>query len=358
MEQRSELLLPLALKEWLLLNGRKLSTANNHAFILRSLINKNINLTEHTAITAFLAGLVGKVSTSNINNYVSTLRIYYAFCQENGRSCDPLLKSLKFVKDRYRQKATLSDEEIESILSLPPATKRYYNVVTKKIEETTANPKSYEYWTVFFNILAFSGMRPGEVAALKVENVDFGRGVFVLEDTKINEPRFVPIAANITEILRSWVKDKEGYIFPSKRPEGHTSSVEWQYNFTKRIKRLGIVRPNLTPYSLRHSLITRLLEEDVNIFKVQKIVGHHDLRTTSIYTHLTTKDIQKAINKHPLIMKHTDPKNVLDSIEGYLDGLGLDSRFDLKKTRIASSLSFKVTVRARDHSETLQDKHL
>jgi len=188
----------------------------------------------------------------------------------------------------------MSDAEIEAFLSLPPPTNG----------ERVKN--NYAVWTLFFKILAYSGMRPGEVAHLAIDRVDFGRQVFVLEDTKTNTPRYVPIAPALLSDLTDHIKTLTGdKLFPSTRggkfrQNGVVNDVDWGYNFHSRIKRLGIKRKNLRPYSLRPSFITRMLDEDVNIFKVQKIVGHRQISTTAHYTHLTTKDITRAINKDPL----------------------------------------------------------
>lgn len=332
--------------QYLTLSGRKPATVRYLIQSLKILIDRKVRLSENSNILEYLSDNSSKFSSSHLNSFVTTLRDYAHFCDEKGKPYDPIFKNLKYFKDKYKPKATMSDSEIEDLLTLPPpkqycghkgSTKGFYHVV---------NPKSYRYWTVFFTIMAFTGMRPGEVANMKVQDVDFGRSIFILPDTKTNEPRFVPIPPNVTSLVQEWVKEQQtGYLFKSSRPEGHTSNVEWHYNFQTRIKRLGIVRTNLTPYSLRHSLITRLLEEDVNIFKVQRIVGHHDLRTTSIYTHMTTKDLAIAIRKHPLIMKHTDAKTILDAIEQYIAGLGIDSRFYIKKQREENLLSFEIKFR-------------
>ena len=335
-----------AFAQWLKLSGRKPATVR---YVLQSfnlLLARKVIIGENSNIQDYLADNSSKYSSSHLNSFVTALRVYAHFCDAKGIKYDPQFRFLVFFKDKYKPKATMSDGEIESFLSLPCPRVRSVHRFSGKEFIHEANPKSYKYWTTFFTIMAFSGMRPGEIANLKVEDVDFVRGIFVLSDTKTNEPRFVPIAPNIEQMVQDWVtENRTGFLFKSNRPEGHTTNVEWHYNFHTRIKRLGIVRTNLTPYSFRHSLITRLLEEDVNIFKVQKIVGHHDLRTTSVYTHLTTKDIQTAIRKHPLIMKHTDPKTILDAIEQYIDSMGLDTRFYIKKERSEDYLSFSVRLK-------------
>jgi len=202
--------------------------------------------------------------------------------------------------------------------------------------------------------MAFTGMRPGEVAHLTINTVDFGRNIFILKDTKTNTPRFVPIPPNVLKDLQAHVESiKTEYLFPAERggnrrkEEKVVDDVDWHYNFQQRIKRLGIKRDNLSCYSLRHSFITTMLEEDVNLFKVQKIVGHRRLETTAHYTHLTTKDLQQTITKHPSVRKATSPHVILKAIQDVIKNFQLDndSRFTYSLNETESSLAIEVKIK-------------
>lgn len=153
--------------------------------------------------------------------------------------------------------------------------------------------------TLFWRCLAYSGARTGEIAGLTIGNVDFGRSVFIV-DGKTGK-RNVPINPLLKNELTEWIKNLEGtLLFPAQKNDRPIERATWNLDFKKRLKRLGMKREKLTPYSLRHSFITRMLEEDINLFKVQKIVGHRKIETTAHYTHLTTKDIVTIIKKDPL----------------------------------------------------------
>ena len=342
--------LPNRVGVWLALHGRRPGTVRKTTAQLKLLLSKGVVLSTPTNIQTFLATNVQTYSSSYINNFIDSARNYAHCAEEYNLEYDPILLTLKHFKERTKPKATMSDEEIESFVNLPVAifkAKRNGHLV-----EIPADPKGHMIFTMFWKICAFSGMRMGEVAHLRVNQVDFGRSVFTLgsEDTKTNEPRYVPIAPNITSELSDYVtKLQSDKLFPSRRGgkkgDGCFDEVDWGYNFKKRINRLGIKRYNLTPYSLRHSLITRLLEEDVNIFKVQKIVGHKDIKTTSMYTHLTTKDIIAAISKHPLIRKTTDPHIKLKTIEETIAEILLDDkRFEVSRISTNESLEIKIKI--------------
>ena len=188
-------------------------------------------------------------------------------------------------------RATLSIEEIEAFLNLKP--------------NGCQDKKRFYMYSLFFKILTFCGARPGEIAHLTTDCVDFGRKVFLIEDTKVNKPRLVPIPPNLTPEIQEHTKNLPNHLlFPKKqKTEKPISNVEWQYAFSTRIKRLGFKRKNLVPYSLRHSFATRLVEADVNLFKIKSILGHSSVRQTEHYYHSSTKALQDTIKQDPMILK-------------------------------------------------------
>ena len=281
---------------------------------------------------------------SYINHIIDCVKTYSHFLQETQKEYDPKIFELRYIKQETSEKATMSDEEIETFLALPPVEHMVPNNINGKLMRVVYG-KGYSTWTLFFSILAFSGMRPTEVAHLEANDVDFGRNVFILRNTKTNDSRVVPIAKGLIEPLKTHILKHPDYLFPSTKGGNNNNfgkvfdSVDWGYNFNRRIERLGIKRRNLTVYSLRHSFITRLLGEDINIFKVQKIVGHKRIETTNGYTHLTTKDIQKAILKDPLCIR-SNPQGKLEYLKEAIKGLVLDNVAGIRLTIDESPASF------------------
>jgi integrase len=312
-------------------------TAYRHRNTLR-LILKNCAAFTEKKVTAYITTLrtEGK-RASYLNSIVNTVRVYTQFLKDTSRQCDKTLRYYQFFKDEEIIKSVFSDEEIEAFLELPPPE------IHRNGRSWPNNPTLYNRWTVFYSICAYTGMRTGEVAGITTDDIDWGRNCFILNQTKTGMPRLVPIPTNIHVLLKDYLSQlKDSILFPG------ANNVDWHYNFHTRLKRLGICRPHLTPYSFRHSLITRLLEEDVNIFKVQKIVGHRQLNTTAAYTHLTTKDIQEAILKHPLIKKQSDPKLILQSIKEAIEAYRLktNDRFDYYLEETNDGLRFEIKLKS------------
>lgn len=323
----------------LYLIGRKNkdSTIKSH-FNAYKIICKNVKDFTKPSIDLFFLSLKrnGRKNTY-INKLIDTVRVYSQFAH-----LDEELQHYKFLPEEQYVKATMSDEEIEAFLNLPPLEHEQWNRWRTKRMKRVINKKGYVKWTAFFSIMAYTGMRPGEVASLTVDDIDWGRRVFVVDETKTNDFRYVPIPPNAIEVIKEHLATlRDRKLFPT------VDDVDWNYNFHSRRKRLGIVRKNLTPYSLRHSFVTRLLEEDVNIFKVQKIVGHKDLKTTALYTHMTTKDTIEAVKKHPLIRKATSPLEKLRSFANMIMAWELDKDKALTYSFSESEKEISLCVRIK-----------
>jgi len=286
--------------------GRKTATVNKYRKELAILLREVQPFTPKNLETYLLKLHNLGRSAVYINMHIINAKVYARWLGLEG------FESIRGWKEKPVDKATMSDEEIEAFLTLP---------------KWSINQKSqhYERWTLFFTILAYTGMRPGECAKLTTEDVDFGRGVFILRDTKTNDNRYVPMPPHLLESLTTYVTELDGnLLFPSLRGGNRdglgrvVDNVDWCYNFQSRIKQLGIKRKKLSVYSLRHSFITRLLEEDVNLFKVQKIVGHNRIETTARYTHLTTKDLHNTLKLDRMAIKKATPQEKIQVIKKYL----------------------------------------
>lgn len=283
--------------------------------VLNKKLYDSINLEE---LNSFITKKkLNGVKNSHLNHYIYVARKYVKFLNYYGKKTDAKITTMDDLKEDETIKSTLSDEEIEAILSLPPT--------RKGVKET----KNYAVWTLFFSILAYSGMRPHEVATLTPSTVDFGNNCFVVksEYSKTHSLRYVPIAQVLIDPLKKHITKCDGFLFPSKSGGKRdfmevVDAVDWGYNFHTRINRLGIKREGLTVYSLRHSFVTRLLDEDISVFKVQNIVGHKNVSTTANYYHHSTKASQKALAKDPLGRKHINPEIRLEYLVEYIKSLG------------------------------------
>lgn len=276
------------------------------------------------------------IKSRSLNMLVNVVRLYgQCFDRED------LFEYPYFKRPKYSERVTMTDEEIEAFLSCPPNVRKYKNRWGSI--STCIYKDVYDKYTLFYEILAFTGMRPAELAEMTLERIDLTQRIFKLreEDVKTHEPRIVPIPDRSYKKLYDYIKTLHGeYLFPSKNGGKDLNGLpcmnatDWGYNFQQRVKRLGITRKGLSVYSLRHSLITRLLDEDVNLYKVQNLVGHKDIATTAIYYHSSTKALKETIRKDPLSRKSTPEKIVLSQLVSQIEEfLGRDHRFTLSVDR-------------------------
>jgi site-specific recombinase XerD len=130
------------------------------------------------------------------------------------------------------------------------------------------------------------GLRIAEAISLQPEQIDAARGVIRMIG-KGNKQRLVPLSATLLEAMRQvWLGHRNRQWVFAKKPLGpHISSRVLRDAFDSACEREGIW--DLTPHSLRHAFATRLLEQSVDVRVVQILLGHSNIKSTQIYTHLT-----------------------------------------------------------------------
>ena len=138
--------------------------------------------------------------------------------------------------------------------------------------------------------LYYGGLRLNEARTLQWKDIDFERKLIHLKNTKGGNERVVFLHHELETALRQFADASTGdLIFISGRSGGKFTSRSIQLIVKDASVRAGISK-NVTPHTLRHSFATHLLEGGINILTIQKLLGHRNLRTTAIYTHITSPD--------------------------------------------------------------------
>jgi site-specific recombinase XerD len=137
-----------------------------------------------------------------------------------------------------------------------------------------------------FAVMYACGLRIGEAIALEVNSVD-GANLVLRVIGKGNRERRVPLPQPVLDDLRKlWRTHRNPrWLFPNRAGTGPVGGDGLQYTFAAVTRAAGIA--GATTHSLRHSYATRLLENGVDTRVVQILLGHADIATTAIYTHLT-----------------------------------------------------------------------
>ena len=153
---------------------------------------------------------------------------------------------------------------------------------------------------VLFETLFATGLRVGELVALKPEDIDSAAMVVHVRRGKGARPRRVMLSAWLLEHLREYwrqVRPVGPWLFPGRQPEKPISVRAVQNALSRAVVRAGIQR-RVTPHTLRHAFATGLLDADVDLPTIQRLLGHADLGTTSRYLHVS--DVAVRSTRSPL----------------------------------------------------------
>ena len=230
--------------------------------------NKNVEEINQDDVKQFMA--------NNLTNQSSSSTIVF-------------LSAIKYAFSNIIQK------DITSTIKRPKKERRIPEVLTK--EETKAlidsidNKKS----KLMISMLYACGFRVSELLNLKVKDLNFIEKIGHVRQGKGRKDRVFNIPDSLIKSLERQVgiqqEKKEEFLFTGSK--GPLSSRNIQKIVSKAANKAGI-KKSVHPHTLRHSFATHLLENDIDIRKIQELLGHADLNTTQIYTHISQEELKKV----------------------------------------------------------------
>lgn len=149
------------------------------------------------------------------------------------------------------------------------------------------NPKH----RLVLGLLYYAGMRLNEIRKLKWQDIDFERKIIHIKKAKGDKDRIVFLHGALNNIIENNGIKKEGYVLISER--GLLYNDRTVQEIVKIAAKKAKITKNVSPHTLRHSFATHLLEAGADIRHIQKLLGHSNLQTTQIYTHVANRDIKK-----------------------------------------------------------------
>jgi integrase/recombinase XerD len=228
---------------------------------------------------AFMASRKGRASSAA--RMVSTLKRFYQYCLRERRiGTDPTLK-LDPPKRAPRFPKTLSENDVEALLAAPD-TATDLGLRDRAMLET----------------LYATGLRVSELVALKTFEVNLNAGV-VRVMGKGSKERLVPLGEEAVEWIAKYVKSRKtasNTLFITARGGGMTRQAFWQ--LIGRYGRRAIPGRRLSPHVLRHAFATHLINHGADLRVVQMLLGHADISTTQIYTHVARERLKQLHAKH------------------------------------------------------------
>ena len=223
-----------------------------------------------------------KMRSSSVNRKISSIKSFYIFLVKRNFVKNSPLNDLVTPKQEKYLPESMSEAEVDKLLNSPD--------VSNKIENRDK---------AMIEMLYATGMRISELVNLKITDVDMKRCV-VKVFGKGSKERLVPFGETALDSLKSYLNDREQSsskeIFLSNRGKKMTRVAFWQ-----RVK-IYLIRENLknsiSPHTLRHAFATHLLNRGADLRSVQLLLGHSDLSTTQIYTHIAKQRLSDVLKKH------------------------------------------------------------
>ncbi|ODS42931.1 MAG: hypothetical protein MSIBF_06635 [Candidatus Altiarchaeales archaeon IMC4] len=211
------------------------------------------------------------LAPQTVNLYLNAIKFFYRDIIKSPQKID-----LKFAKRPKKLPVVLSRDEISRII------------------EKVDNKKH----KMIISLSYGAGLRVSETTNLKIKDVDLEELTIHLKGAKGNRDRITifpkKLKIGLYELIS--LKNKEDYVFASERG-GKLTERTAQKIFENSLKKSGITK-DASFHSLRHSFATHLLENGVDVRYVQELLGHQNIRTTQIYTHVTNPKLKNI--KSPL----------------------------------------------------------
>lgn len=146
-----------------------------------------------------------------------------------------------------------------------------------------------------FSLIYGCGLRVSEVVRLKCADIDTDRMLVRVEQAKGKKDRYVVISENVLELIHRYCRayQPNDYLFKGQKRGRPYTTTSIQTLFRTIKKRAGITK-KATVHTLRHSFATHLLDQGTDIRYIQELLGHKNLATTQIYTHISTYNLNKV----------------------------------------------------------------
>ncbi len=252
---------------------------------------QQIEQTEKHHILNYLLSLKqqGRATATVSRNMVSIRAFYQFLMRERFISHDPSLY-METPKLEKRLPKVLSIEEVEQLLNTPQVSTSH-GLRDKAMLE----------------LLYATGIRVSELISLNLEDVNLGMG-FVRCMGKGSKERIIPLGRIAAQYLNDYITQKRPKLLKQGKEEAalfinHLGTRLTRQGFWKIIKKIAkeaAIHKEITPHTLRHSFATHLLENGADLRAVQEMLGHADISTTQIYTHITKTRMKEVYDRtHP-----------------------------------------------------------
>ncbi len=258
-------------------------------FLEKSSIN-NLDEVDSAVILAWLINLTKKgLSAKSRARHLITVRGLYKFLiNEKDVSHNPL-KNVDIPKIGFSLPKIMSIKEVENLLDAPDISK----------------PRELRNCAMM-ELMYGAGLRVSELILMNLHDINLDAN-YIRVMGKGSKERVIPIGSKARTMNQKWIKEgrpsllkktSSSYLFTARAGKPMTRQSFWK--IIKKYALLANIAKNITPHTLRHSFATHLLEGGADLRSVQTMLGHSDISTTQIYTHISREYLMKMHEKyHP-----------------------------------------------------------
>ncbi len=248
------------------------NTIKTYNFFLNSFLSKVEKPETVTVdqVKSFLVNLIDKYSNKSRALAVSSLRFFF-----------------KRIVDR---------PDIFVKLEVPKKEKKLPIVLSIQEIKTLIDVAEHQKSKLIIKLLYSSGLRVSELVNLTPKDLDFKQNIGWVRKGKGSKDRLFKIAENLNKQLQKYITKhpQNKYVF-SENKQLSTRNIQI---IIKKLAEKAKINKKVTPHTLRHSFATHLLENGENLLIIKQLLGHENLETTSIYTHISQNQLKKV--KSPL----------------------------------------------------------
>jgi len=249
---------------------------------------KTIEMADKADLLEFIAGRVeGGAKPRSTARQLSSFRRFFRYIMREGlRDTDPTA-DIEMPRIGRSLPKTLSEDEVDSLLNAP----------------NTDEPLGHRD-RAMLELLYATGLRVSELINLTQSQINFNQGVLRIVG-KGDRERLIPLGDEAQRWIREFIdgprmeillERQTDYLFPTRRGDRMTRQAFW--HIIKRYAEKAGVHKKLSPHSLRHAFATHLLNRGADLRVVQLLLGHSDLSTTQIYTHVARERLKDLHGEH------------------------------------------------------------
>ena len=211
------------------------------------------------------------VGVATLNLTVATLRFFFRITLKRHE----IVEHTTFIREPRKLPVVLSPEEVARLLNAAPGLK----------------------YKAALSVAYGAGLRATEVISLKVCDIDSKRMIIRVEQGKGRKDRNVMLSASLLELLRTWwrVARPQGWLFPGRDPVQPMTTRQLN-RACNAAAQMAEIDKRVSMHTLRHSFVTHLLEQNVDVRVIQILLGHAKLDSTALYARVATKTIQQVMS--------------------------------------------------------------